>query len=121
MVASADVRTRVTVQDRHPRARCSAGHSASATVTRLKFSFCTGLGSKPSTPGRNARAGSVEAYGRPGMYVVMAQVMRRANISDPEEFRAIAEYLEQRGWIGEADPDYGVFVLTHEGIDEATN
>jgi hypothetical protein len=55
------------------------------------------------------------------MYVVMAQVMRRANISDPEEFRAIAEYLEERGWIAEADPDYGVFVLTPEGIDEATD
>ena len=59
----------------------------------------------------------MEAYGRPGMYVVMAQVMRRANISDPEEFRAIAEYLEERGWIAEADPDYGVFVLTPEGIE----
>ena|SRR5215210_2251647 len=29
--------------------------------------------------------------------------------------------VEQRGWIAEADPDYGVFVLTPEGIDEATN
>ena len=45
--------------------------------------------------------------------------MRRANISDPEEFRAVAEYLEGRGWITEADPDYGIFVLTPEGIDEA--
>ena len=75
----------------------------------------------PEKARRVLQATAVEAYGRPGMYVVMAQVMRRANISDPEEFRAIAEYLEQRGWIGEADPDYGVFVLTPEGIDEATS
>src|SRR5918994_7810060 len=75
----------------------------------------------PEKARRVLQATAVEAYGRPGMYVVMAQVMRRADISDPEEFRAIAEYLEQRGWIGEADPDYGVFVLTPEGIDEATN
>ena len=64
-------------------------------------------------------ATAVEAYGRPGMYVVMAQVMRRANISDPEEFRTIAAYLEESGCITEAAPDYGVFVLTPEGIDEA--
>jgi len=70
---------------------------------------------------RVIQAAAVEAYGRPGMYVIMAQVMQRANISDPEEFRAIAAYLEERGWIAEADPDYGVFVLTPEGIDEATN
>ncbi len=75
----------------------------------------------PEKARRVLQAAAVEAYGRPGMYVVMAQVMRRANISDPEEFRAIAEYLEERGWIAEADPDYGVFVLTPEGIDEATN
>jgi hypothetical protein len=65
---------------------------------------------------RVVQAAAVEAYGRPGMYVVMDQVMSRANISDPEEFHAIAEYLEQRGWIAEADPDYGVFVLTPDGI-----
>ena len=54
----------------------------------------------------------MEAYGRAGTYVI---------ISNPEEFRTIAEYLEQQGWIAEADPDYGVFVLTPEGIDEAMN
>jgi hypothetical protein len=75
----------------------------------------------PEKARRVLQATAVEAYGRPGMYVVMAQVMRRANISDPEEFRAIAEYQEERGWIAEADPDYGVFVLTPEGIDEATS
>jgi hypothetical protein len=46
--------------------------------------------------------------------------MQRVNISDPEEFRAIAEYLEGRGWIAEADPDYWVFVITDAGIDAAT-
>ena len=46
---------------------------------------------------RVIQAAAVEAYGRPGMYVIMAQVMQRANISDPEEFRAIAAYLEERG------------------------
>jgi hypothetical protein len=33
----------------------------------------------------------------------------------------MAQYLHGRGWIDEADPDYGIFVLTPEGIDEATN
>ena len=69
---------------------------------------------------RVLQAAAVEAYGRPGLYVTMSQVMKRANISDREEFRTIAEYLEQQRWIAEADPDYGVFVLTLEGIDEAT-
>ncbi len=68
---------------------------------------------------RVLQAAAVEAYGRPGMYVVMAQVMKRSNISDPEELRTIAAYLEESGCIAEADPDYGVFVLTPEGIDEA--
>jgi hypothetical protein len=73
----------------------------------------------PEKARRVLQAAAVEAYGRPGMYVVMAQVMKRANISDPEEFRTIAEYLEESGCIADADPDYGVFVLTPEGIDEA--
>ena len=75
----------------------------------------------PEKARRVVQAAAVEAYGRAGMYVIMDQVMSRANPSDPEEFRAIAEYLEERGWICEADPDYGVFVLTSEGIDEATS
>ena len=65
------------------------------------------------------QAAAVEAYGRAGMYVIMDQVMSRANLSDSEEFRAIAQYLEGKGWIAEADPDYGIFVLTPKGIDEA--
>jgi hypothetical protein len=73
----------------------------------------------PEKARRVLQAAAVEANGRPGMYVVMDQVMYRANISDPEEYRAIAGYLEERGCIAEADLDYGVFVLTPEGIDEA--
>ena len=68
---------------------------------------------------RVLQAAAVEAYGRAGIYVIMDQVMSRANLSDPKEFRTIAQYLEKKGWIAEADPDYGVFVLTPEGIDEA--
>jgi hypothetical protein len=75
----------------------------------------------PEKARRVVQAAAVEAYGRAGMYVIIDQVMSRANLSDPEEFCAIAEYQEERGWIAEADPDYGVFVLTPEGIDEATS
>lgn len=70
---------------------------------------------------RVLQAAAVEAYGRDGMYVIMGQVMSRANLSDPEESRTIAEYLDGKGWIAEADPDYGIFVLTPEGIDEVMN
>ncbi len=73
----------------------------------------------PEKARRVLQAAAVETYGRPGMYVVMEQVMKRAGISDPEEYRAIAAFLEESGCIAEADPDYGVFVLTPEGIDEA--
>jgi hypothetical protein len=75
----------------------------------------------PEKARRVLQAAAVEAYGRPSMYVVMALVMHRANITDPKEFRAIARYLEECGWIAEADPDYGVFVATTEGIDAATD
>ena len=66
------------------------------------------------------QAAAVEAYGRPGAYVTRNHVMKRANILDPEEFRIIAQYLEKKGWIAEADAAYGIFVVTPEGIDEAT-
>ena len=68
---------------------------------------------------RVLQAAAVEAYGRAGAYVTRDPVMQRTNISDLEEFWAIAEYLNKRGWIAEADADYGVFVLTPEGIGEA--
>ena len=38
--------------------------------------------------------------------------MPRADITDIEEFLAIAQYLQKRGWITECDDDYGVFVLS---------
>ena len=68
---------------------------------------------------RVLQAAAVEAYGRPGEYVTRDAVTRRVNISDPEEFRTIAEYLERSGWIAEADDDYRVFVITVAGIDAA--
>jgi hypothetical protein len=69
---------------------------------------------------RVLQAAAVEAFGRPGAYVTRDLVMRRANMVSSEDFIAIAEYLEERGWIAEADADYGVFVVTALGIDEAT-
>ena len=70
---------------------------------------------------RVLQAAAVEAYGMPGAYVSRDHVMRRANVSDLEVFCAIAEYLDSRGWIAEADADYGVFDLTPEGIDAAVD
>lgn len=70
---------------------------------------------------RALQAAVVEAYGRPGVYLTMTQVMKRANIPNQEEYRTIAQYLENQGWIAEADPDYTIFVLTHDGIDKATH
>jgi hypothetical protein len=55
------------------------------------------------------------------MYVLRDRIMSRATISDLAEFLLIAEHLERKGWIAEADADYGVFVLTPEGVDEAMN
>jgi hypothetical protein len=65
------------------------------------------------------RAAAGEAHGRTGTYVTMTTMMNRANLWDLEEVRSIAGYLERKGWIAEADPEYGVFVLTLEGINEA--
>ena len=70
---------------------------------------------------RVLKAAAVEAFGRPGAYVMREHVMRRANIEDLEEFRRIAEYLESRGWIEEADADYGLFVVSASGIGAAMN
>ena len=70
---------------------------------------------------RVLQAAAIEAYGRAGVYVIMGQVMSRANLSDPKEFRTVAQYLEGKGWIAEADSNYGIFVLTPEGVDTAMN
>jgi hypothetical protein len=68
---------------------------------------------------RVLQATAVEANGRPGMYVLRAHILSRANISELAELQLIAEHLERKGSIAEADADYVVFVLTPEGLDEA--
>ena len=60
----------------------------------------------------------MEANGIPGAYVTREGVMQRANMVDAEHFRTIARYLEERGWIADADADYSVFVVTVSGIAE---
>ena len=61
----------------------------------------------------------MEANGIPGAYVTQEGVMQRANMVDVEHFRTIARYLEEQGWIAEADAEYGVFVVSASGIAEA--
>ena len=46
-------------------------------------------------------------------------VMQRANMVDAQHFRTIARYLEERGWIADADAEYDVFVVSASGIAEA--
>ena len=72
------------------------------------------------TARRVLQAAAVEAYGRPGAYLTQNRVMQRAHIADTEHFKVIAQYLDQRVWVAEADADYGVFVLSASGIEEAT-
>jgi hypothetical protein len=67
------------------------------------------------------QAAIVEAFGRAGVYALRDRVMQRVNISELEEFWAIAEYLDRKGWIAESDEEYSIFVVTTAGIDEATN
>ena len=71
------------------------------------------------TARRLLQAAAVEAFGRPGVYVSRERVMGRAAMVDLELFLRIAQYLEDEGWIDEADADYGMFTLTVEGLDEA--
>jgi hypothetical protein len=61
----------------------------------------------------------VEAHGRPGAYVTQEGVMQRANMVDAKHFRTIARYLEEQGWIDDADAEYGVFMVSASGISEA--
>ena len=61
----------------------------------------------------------VEANGMPGAYVIQEHVMQQANMVDAEHFRTIARYLEEQGWITDADADYGVFVVSASGIAKA--
>ena len=71
------------------------------------------------TARRVLQAASVEAFGRPGIYVTRERVMGRAAMVELQMFVRIAEYLEKEGWIDEADADYGMFTVTVEGLDEA--
>jgi hypothetical protein len=70
------------------------------------------------TARRVLQAAAVEANGRAGAYVTQEGVMQRANMVDAEHFRTIARYLEEQGWITDADADYGVFVVSASGITE---
>ena len=60
----------------------------------------------------------VEANGRPGVHVFQEGVMQQANMVDAEHFRTIARYLEEQGWIADADAEYAVFRATASGIAE---
>jgi len=71
------------------------------------------------TARRVLQAAAVEAKGMPGAYVTREGVMQRANMVDVEHFRTIASYLEEQGWIEDADAEYGVFVVSASGIAEA--
>ena len=71
------------------------------------------------TARRVLQAAAVEANGRPGAYVTQKGVMQRANMVDAKHFRTIARYLEEQGWIADADTEYGLFVVTASGISEA--
>jgi hypothetical protein len=71
------------------------------------------------TARRVLQAAAVEANGIPGAYVTQERVMQRANIVDAEHFRTIARYLEEQGWIADADAEYGVFMVPASGIAEA--
>jgi hypothetical protein len=44
-----------------------------------------------------------------------------ANIAEESKFSSIARYLENKGWIAKSTADYGVFMITAEGIEEATD
>ena len=70
---------------------------------------------------RVLQAAAVEAFGRAGAYVTRDPVMRRAGVPNLEEFWAIASYLDEKGWIAEADDDYGIFIVTAAGVEEATS
>jgi predicted transcriptional regulator len=71
------------------------------------------------TARRVLQAAAVEANGIPGVYVTQEGVMQRANMADAQHFRTIARYLEEQGWIADAEADYGVFMVTASGIAEA--
>ena len=100
------------------------GHPAGGAGKRDRRGGEEAIHSETTTIRERARrvlqAAAVEAYGRPGAYVTRDPVMRRAAVSSLEEFWEVAGYLEEMGWISEADDDYGIFVITAKGLEEAT-
>ena len=71
------------------------------------------------TARRVLQAAAVEAHGRAGAYVTQEGVMQRANMVDAQHFRTIARYLQEQGWIADAEADYGIFMVTVADIGEA--
>jgi hypothetical protein len=71
------------------------------------------------TARRVLQAAAVEAHGSAGVHVTHARVMGRADMVDWEGFKAIAEYLEWRGWIADAAAEYDVFTVKKPGVGEA--
>ena len=70
---------------------------------------------------RVLQAAVEEARGRAGVYVTRDRVMQWVNMEDAELFKAIAEHLEERGWIAAAGFDYLAFVVTICGHAEAVS
>ena len=70
---------------------------------------------------RVVQAAVEEAHGRAGGYVTRDRVMQRLNMEDSEHFKAIAEQLEERGWIAAAGVDYLAFVVTTCGHAKAVS
>jgi hypothetical protein len=69
-------------------------------------------------------AAIAEADGKAGEYVDADRVIERANslgadIRDQEEFRAIAQYLVQQGFLAEGGAEWREFVVSSAGVDEA--
>jgi hypothetical protein len=69
---------------------------------------------------RVLQASAVEAYGRAGAYVTRDSVMHRAHVADLKEFLTIVKYLYGKGWVAGGNEDYRYFVVTPEGMAEAT-
>jgi hypothetical protein len=88
----------------------SLGQKGSSLGTREKGTRREGMSGSAS--------GCCGSLRQAGVYVTREPVMRRAKVSDLEEFQALAEYLYEEGSIAEADDDYGIFLLTPEGIAE---
>jgi hypothetical protein len=64
-------------------------------------------------------AAVAEAEGKPNEVVFALPVMRRAGVSNVE-FRRVANYLDEQGWIAEGRGEYETFVVTPEGVDRVT-